>query len=344
MAQYDLFKDKLDRMLYPLLDRNIIIYGCNRGGDYIRWFLEYYYSKKTKVVMDRWELSHVRTIPHLWALYYIYDKNDVIINATPYKIPDEFNDTGEDWDRVLYKEDQIIDLWNLFYGKYYDGKGRLEEYPQISFYDWLEAEYQLDIVGTVRRRHVQGGHGYFPTDFRMVYEGIRQYGIDAEEDCILDIGAGKGSGIFSFIACGFKKIGAVEYTDSIYQTLKSNLRKAGVSCEEHDINGMEQAEMSKECVICYQGDAALMKNALDVYNWFFMFNPFSQDVLRQVIDNICESIQRKPRECFIFYVEPIGHQYILGTGLFQCDRRILSDYSDVSYYGYIYRNGKKGGA
>ena len=173
MSQYDLFKSKLDKIIRPVLDKNIIIYGCDTGGGYVKWFLEYYYAKIPKAIIDRWALSPIGTIPHLWAFYYIYDENDVIINTTPFSIMDEFNDTGEDWNEVLYTDAQIIDAWDLFYSKEkykLDDKG---EYPSINFYDWIETEYQLDIVSTIRRKYVQSGHGYFPTDFRMIYEGIK---------------------------------------------------------------------------------------------------------------------------------------------------------------------------
>ncbi len=46
MDIYYPFKEKLAQVLSPVLDKDIIIYGYNRSGDFVRWFLEYYYSKK----------------------------------------------------------------------------------------------------------------------------------------------------------------------------------------------------------------------------------------------------------------------------------------------------------
>jgi len=329
MIQYDFFKQRLDKVIQTVIDKNIIIYGCNRGGDYIRWFLEYYYSKKIKAIMDRWELLPIKTVPHLWALYYIYDKDDIIINTTPFSIPDEFTDTGENWKEVLYTKNQIINLWDVLYGNNDLGDGK--EFRQITFYDWLEAEYKLDIVKTIQRKYVGTGHGYFPTDFRMIYEGIRQCGINPEYDNVLDIGSGKGSAVIALLACGFRRVGAVEYTQGIYDVLIDNLKKLEISV-------FENLTVKSEGVSCYLMDASQMKTELDGYNWFFMFNPFSMNVLIKVIDNICESIRRKPRKCFIFYAEPIGHQYILNTGIFECYKQVVSDFSDVSYYAYIYRS------
>jgi len=334
LSQYELFKKKLDERIRPLLDRNIIIYGCNKGGDYVRWFLDYHYHKKPKAIMDRWELSTIHTIPHLWALYYIYDERDIIINTTPFSIADEFQDTGEKWEDVLYADCQIINLWHVFYRQEENHQNREEGYPQITFYDWLEAKYGLDIVKTIRRKHVETGHGYFPTDFRMIYEGIDSCGIHPESDRVLDIGCGKGGAVTALLASGFQSVGAVEYTGAIYEVLRDNLSKL-------EIPVYEKAESPLTGVSCYRMDASEMKMELDGYNWFFLFNPFSMDVVKKVIDNICESIERKPRKCFIFYAEPIGHQYILGTGVFSMYRSVMSDFSDTSYYAYIYSNSEE---
>lgn len=333
MDAFCLFRERLDEVLCPLLDKNIIIYGCNQGGDFVRWYLKYFYSKDIKTFVDRWAFSPINTIPHLWSFYYLYDKNDVILNVTPNNISDEFNDTGEQWEFTNYKKNQIIDLWFMFYGDYRYGSS----YPDVTFYKWLEIQYHLDITKTVRRQFISGdGHGYFPTDFRMIYEGIKRYHINFEEDSILDIGSGKGSAVFSLISSGFKKVGAVEYTDSIYDILKSNLERMGIWFEERELDKTGNIDILEKSVICYKGDAALMTEALDEYNWFFMFNPFPREILEKVIENICESRRRNPRICHIFYVEPIGHQYILDTGFFVQSECIKADYSDTSYYAYIY--------
>lgn len=336
MDIYYYFKEKLSQVLYPVLDKDIIIYGYNRSGDFVRWFLEYYYSKKVKAFVDRWAFSPGSTVLHLWAFYYIYGENDTIINVTPYDIPSEFNDTGENWNNTKYGTRQIINLWNLFY----KDKDYVTEkhYPGITFYDWVEMKYKLDITKTINRQFVDGdGHGYFPTDFRMIYEGIKQYGIDPVKDSILDIGAGKGSAVLSFIASGFKKIGAVEYTGNIYRILIENLNKAGIKYEEKTGVARLQSGMFLDgAVTCYNCDASLMTDELDQYNWFFMFNPFPLEILEKVIRNIRSSLARQPRLCHIFYAEPVGHQYILDTGIFTQSGSITAGYSDTTYYAYIY--------
>lgn len=134
---YNEFCGVLDSCLKSTLDKNIIIYGC-QGGDFVSWFYKNYYGKEIKAMVDRWALSPISTILHLWSLYYIYDENDIIINTTSKNIKNEFNDTGEDWERLKYQEKQIINLWDMIYDSAVM-ENRLE--PEITYFDWLEYKY-----------------------------------------------------------------------------------------------------------------------------------------------------------------------------------------------------------
>ena len=328
---YNEFCGVLDSCLKSTLDKNIIIYGC-QGGDFVSWFYKNYYGKEIKAMVDRWALSPISTILHLWSLYYIYDENDIIINTTSKNIKNEFNDTGEDWERLKYQEKQIINLWDMIYDSAVM-ENRLE--PEITYFDWLEYKYDIDLLTTIKRKFVTGmhAHGYYPTDFRIFSEGTSKFDIK-EEDAVLDIGSGKGSAVIALSACGFKHIGAVEYTEDIYRTLVSNLNKMGISTTEYSVGSDAKVEIGS--VNCYLGDASLMEAQLDNYNWFFLFNPFSWEIVQKVLKNICNSLKRKPRKINIFYAEPIGHHLIMDTGMFRVKAKICSDLSNVSYYSYIY--------
>lgn len=334
-GDYAEFCRLLDSYLEPTLDYNIIIYGCNNSGDFIRWYYKTYFKKDVKTIIDRWELSSTATVPHLWSLYYIYNEADIIINTSPINLKDEFNDTGEIFDRLRYKDCQIINLWDKLYGESY--KNEITQ-PEITYFDWMESRYQIDLLKTIKRSYVKGehAHGYFPTDFRIFVEGIQKVGIPTDSDAVLDIGSGKGSAVIALKAIGFKNIGAVEYTEKIYQTLIDNLNKIGIVYTE---KSMEHNDTSISIGIsCYLGDAVQLNKELDGYNWFFLFNPFSWEVTEQVLENICKSMERKKRKIFIFYAEPIGHQLIMETEKFKVTERICSNLSGVSYYSYIYES------
>lgn len=336
-SQYKQFYKLLDNVLRGTKDKNVIIYGCNRGGDFVRWFYKKYYGKTVKAVIDRWVVSPTTTVPHLMSLYYMYDSNDVIVNVTPKDIVREFNDIGEDWNAVRYEESQIIDLWRHIYP---DWNGEEEEpYPQIDYFDYMEQMScgGVRLLETVRRKFVKGAgaHGYYPTDFRIFVDALEGERVRAE-DAVLDIGAGKGGGVLAFSAVGFHRIGAVEYTEEIYKTMESNLQALSMP---HDSVAADAVTAGwDEKVKCYLGDAALITEELDKYTWFFLFNPFSLDVTERVIQNICDSLDRIPRKIRILYAEPMGHQIIVDTGKFHRKKRICEDYAEATYWSYLYES------
>lgn len=331
---YDQFCELLNPILEKTLYNNIIIYGANRGGEFIKWYYQHYFKKRIEVIIDRWAISPISTIPHLFTLYYIYNENDVIINITPHNIREEFEDTGENWNRVQYRDSQIINLWDIIYG---EGGGIIQKELQVTFYDWLEFKFGVDLLNTIKRKYVtgEGAHGYYPTDFRVFIDGLEGHQI-SEEDAVLDIGCGKGSSIIAFHVMGFNKIGAVEYTDSIYKILDDNLNKLSVK-HQNNLVGEYFDDIQNE-IILYQGDASILKKELDRYNYFFLFNPFSWEITETVIQNICESIDRRQRKVYILYAEPIGHQLIMKTNRFMLKKSICNDYSEATYFSYLYES------
>ena len=63
-----------------------------------------------------------------------------------------------------------------------------------------------------------------------------------------------------------------------------------------------------------QGDATLIKDEIDDYNYYFFYDPFQGQSFTSVIDNICESQKRKRRKISIIYASPRCHEYVIGRG------------------------------
>lgn len=233
---YQEFCAILDDALRGVTDKNIIIYGANAGGEFIKWYCGYRFHRSVKFIMDRWATSPVGTVPHLYTLYYCYDKDDVIINVTPKKIEEEFCEIGEDWSKVKYTDSQILNLWESLYGDTSAG-----EETQVTFYDWLEVNCGIDLLHTVRRKLVdgEGAHGYYPTDFCVFADALRDIALK-DGDAVLDIGCGKGAAIIAFSALGFRSVGGVEYTRALYETLSDNLEKLGVPHARSTVRGRSE--------------------------------------------------------------------------------------------------------
>ena len=205
----------------------------------------------------------------------------------------------------------------------------------------MEQQYGLDILNTIQRKYVtgEGAHGYYPTDFRVFMDGLCDFQI-SDSDAVFDIGCGKGSSVIAFNELGFRNIGAVEYTKDIFTTLDSNLTKLGLhhcvhAVDDHNICQNICQNMGTGIHI-YYGNATELNREFDDYNWFFLFNPFSLELTKKVIENILQSKKRRERKIYILYAEPIGHQIIMDTGKFEIVKTIYGDWADCTYYTILY--------
>ena len=58
----------------------------------------------------------------------------------------------------------------------------------------------------------------------------------------------------------------------------------------------------------------------------------------KVIDNILDSLKRKPRRIMIFYAEPICHQLLIDSGYFKMVQKIGSGMGGITYQANIYES------
>lgn len=266
------FCKSLNDIIEKYLEKNVILYGSNDGTEFIKWFIEKIHKKSIKCILDRWETSHHFTILHLMSLYYLYDEKDIIINTMPSgkELQDEFYNIGEMWGNVKYSDNQVVNIIDELYPKFDLNRGGLN----ISFYDWLEYKNGVDIISTVRRNQVKGtgAHGYYPTDFRIIYEVFIESGLFSKEDKILDFGCGKGASLIALYSLGYRKLAGIEYTENIYDTLILNMEKLGIDYSKISIENENSAENSNNkdvSVCCILGNALGLTNCLDQYNVFF---------------------------------------------------------------------------
>ncbi len=332
---WQMFLQKIDAVLKKTLDKDIIIFGSNPGGEFVRWFYEHVYSKQVMAVVDRWNLDNHYQVHHLMSLYYLWTDNAVIINTLPDGIgpKEEFGAIGEVWERTAWKEEQIIPLHKeIFF------KGVASQDRYITFYDWMEEEYSLDVLTSVRRADIKskGGHGYYPTDFRMILDAADDEILDKDSG-IMDFGCGKGAAMIALRNCGFKKVAGIEYTDSIYNVMCDNLEKLGYCVQRCTDKTVHDRDLDDDQFYCYLGDALELNEELDNYGNFYFFNPFSYELTKKVIGNILDSLKRKPRKMAIFYAEPMCHNILMQSGEFKLVKKIDKSLGGVTYSAYIYK-------
>jgi len=138
-------------------------------------------------------------------------------------------------------------------------------------------------------------HQAFPQRFlAKVIDGLAIQSSDA----ILDVGCGKGAALFVF-ARRFARMGGVEIHQGLLETARANLRRGGISnCE---LWGCDAAEFQE-----YDG-----------FNWIYLFNPFPNLVLEQVVTNLVTSARRKRRRVMLLhgnYKNPKAHEMLVCHG------------------------------
>lgn len=186
-------------------------------------------------------------------------------------------------------------------------------WKNISYYDYLENKYGVDIV---ERKFVdqmenpkKDALNYSPGMGYPLADVLDNF-VFRNGDAVFDFGCGKGGALLMFQRSGVSKVGGVEYDKPLYDILLDNFRKMGIS-SQNIING----------------DAALIQNELDEYNYFFMYNPFEGETFRSAIENIEESWKRKKRRITFIYSGTYCHRYVVEHGMFRLSKQICTDYS-----------------
>ena len=121
---------------------------------------------------------------------------------------------------------------------------------------------------------------------------------DHSDNSILDIGCGKGRMLFFFYQCGFGRADGVEYSESLARTAEKN----------YDVI-RKRYGLGEEFFRIYQGDAVQF-DRYDDYDYFYLYNPFDAVILKQVLEKILLSKERKPRRIVLIYKNPLHRSAI----------------------------------
>ena len=127
---------------------------------------------------------------------------------------------------------------------------------------------------------------YEPTPY-AVLERLAGTGLIGKKDVLVDYGCGKGRvGFFCSYQTKARTIG-IEYDERIYLSASENEKTA-------------RSGNRTEFVLCRAENYVIPADA----NRFYFFNPFSVDILRQVMERIKESYRNVPRDMLLFFYYP----------------------------------------
>jgi hypothetical protein len=135
-----------------------------------------------------------------------------------------------------------------------------------------------------------GYNDYVAIDYRSLWRVLRRLKVYQERDVFLDIGSGMGRVVVSAATFPFKKVIGVEISADLCDIAVGNLngsikhRKCG------------EVEIINTDIFDYDD--------FDQINYFFMYNPFNQDLLDTVLERIRVSWRDCPRKVTILYRPP----------------------------------------
>jgi SAM-dependent methyltransferase len=118
----------------------------------------------------------------------------------------------------------------------------------------------------------------------------------SSSDSALDIGCGKGGAIITMACLPFERVDGIEVSADLVRVARRNLKRMGIG---------------KSTIIL--ADAAEFR-ALDPYTFLYMFHPFPEVVLRAVLENIRQSLVRRPRRITILYKNAVYHGLMVECG------------------------------
>lgn len=157
----------------------------------------------------------------------------------------------------------------------------------------------LEIPPSVRRQFPDAIR-YVPTGYRVL-RLIQSY--VGPEDVFVDLGCGKGR-VIIFLAkrCRAKRILGVEIVPELAQIAEKNIGKSRLLSPVQIIEGdASQIDLSDGTV-------------------FYLFNPFGQETLRRVLDNIHGSLTERPRKVRVLYYNPQFSHLLDNTSWLQSEQ------------------------
>ncbi len=117
----------------------------------------------------------------------------------------------------------------------------------------------------------------------------------SRSDAALDLGCGKGGAMIT-MAKYFSRVDGVEISPELAAIARKNLKRAGLAGSQ---------------IFCQ--DAAEFKG-YDCYAALYLFNSFPAVVLSQVLSNIRESLERRPRSISLIYRNPACDEVVTSAG------------------------------
>lgn len=191
--------------------------------------------------------------------------------------------------------------------------------------------------------HSEKNHVQTMSSTDLVIPVLKKFLLDERiqrSDAIIDVGCGKGRMVYFFSKMGFGRIGGLEYSKEVFDVLCNNInvlysgktiRKSydrnTTRCNFEALKDKAENDGNSEIEFEKFGGGIFLINAdakfydeFDEYNYFYLFNPFHNDIMDGFIKNLEKSLNRHHRMITIIYFNPVDVKSFLNNGFEITDR------------------------
>lgn len=131
---------------------------------------------------------------------------------------------------------------------------------------------------------------YVMTRSRALRHAFRVSGVP-RDFCFNDIGCGKGRVVVVAALSGFKQVRGLDFAPELIDIAERNIRKLKSRLPQDSKITVERADVTT----CDYGPEDCV---------FFLYNPFSADVMRKFCERLRNSLDEFPRKIWVIYADP----------------------------------------
>jgi SAM-dependent methyltransferase len=133
-------------------------------------------------------------------------------------------------------------------------------------------------------------HHYQGASYYILFSTFEKLPIETKNVPLIDYGCGKGRALFVAEQCGFTNLIGVDIAKELIDDANANKAVYVRKNSQSNINFLFE-DATKYLIP-------------DNAHVFYFFNPFGEEVLQKVIDNIKESVKQHPRKVYCIYLNP----------------------------------------
>ena len=148
------------------------------------------------------------------------------------------------------------------------------------------------------------GQAYQATGNEVFRDMMNALPDELSDFTFVDVGSGKGRTLLLATAWPFERIIGVEFSRELHETAQRNIERARYPWPQRCV------DVSSVC--CDATAWTLPNDRLVLY----FYNPFTEPVMRAVVQNIEQSIQQADRDVYVVYYNPEQRELLDDCGLF----------------------------